>query len=194
MNIIKKHLPDYCYSSRKMESIDGAVIHFVSAKNILPNDPFNLDAILGIFKQYRVSAKKLIRRDGTVIELVPDNHIAYHAGYSRMNDRDRCNDFTDSFELEGGIGFDYTDDQMLVLGELLAQSMTKNQYTFDWIKGHDEVRKNWLDKYPKKAARRKAKGKPISKKRDPGDHFSWLELKEMLAGVSMQIEHNQKMG
>ena len=190
MNIIKQHLPSYCYSENKMQSIDGAAIHFISAKNILPNDPFNLEAIMDIFKKYRVSAKYLIRRDGTVIELVPDSHKAYHAGYSRMNGRDSCNDFTDSFELEGGIGFDYTDDQPIVLAELLAQSMTKNQYTLDWIKGHDEIRKNWLDKYPKKAERRKAKGKPISKKRDPGDHFPWIQLNEMLAGVSAAVSNN----
>ena len=190
MNIIKQHLPSYCYSEDKMQSIDGAVLHFISAKNILPDDPFNLEAIMGIFKKYRVSAKYLIRRDGTVIELVPDNHIAYHAGYSRMNGRDRCNDFTDSFELEGGTNWDYTDDQIIVLAELLAQSMTKNQYTLDYIEGHDEVRKNWLNKYPKKAARRKAKGKPISIKRDPGDHFPMVELKEMLAGVSAAVSNN----
>jgi len=190
MKIIKQHLPSFCYSESKMQSIDGAVIHFISARNILPDDPFNLEAIMGIFKKYKVSAKYLIRRDGTVIELVPDDHKAYHAGYSRMNDRDRCNDFTDSFELEGGIGFDYTDDQIIVLAELLAQSITKNQYTLDWVKGHDEIRKNWLDKYPKKAARRKAKGKPISKKRDPGDHFQWAELNEMLAGVSAAVSNN----
>lgn len=188
--IIKRHLPSYCYSKNKMQSIDGAVIHFISAKNVLPDDPFNLEAIMDIFKTYRVSAKYLIRRDGTVIELVPDNHKAYHAGYSRMNDRDGCNDFTDSFELEGGIDFDYTDDQIIVLVELLAQSMTKNQYTLDCIKGHDEVRENWLNKYPKKAARRKAKGKPISIKRDPGDHFPWVQLNEMLAGVSAAVSNN----
>ena len=188
MEIIKNHLPYYCYSESEMPSIDGALIHHVSAKNILPNDPFNLEAIMSIFKTYRVSAKYFIRRDGTIIELVPGNHKAYHAGYSRMNGRDRCNDFTDSFELEGGSDWDYTDDQMASLAWLLAQSMTKNQYTLDWVKGHDEVRQNWLAKYPKKAARRKAKGKPISRKFDPGDRFSWLELNDMLQGVSNAVE------
>jgi len=72
MEIIKQHLPPNCYSKNKMQSIDGAVVHFISAKNILPDDPFNLEAIMGIFKKYKVSAKYLIRRDGTVIELVPD--------------------------------------------------------------------------------------------------------------------------
>lgn len=190
MKIVKNHLPSFCYSKRKMESIDGAVLHFISAKNILPDDPFNLEAILNIFKTYRVSAKHLIRRDGSVIELVPENHIAYHAGYSTMNGRDRCNDFTESFELEGGSNFDYEDDQILAVGELLAQSMTKNQYTLDWVQGHDRVRSDWLKKHPNKVARRKAQGKPIATKHDPGDHFPWDILNDMLEGISMNIRNN----
>ena len=184
MEIIQHHLPNYCYSKNKIRSIDGAVIHFVSAKNILPDDPFNLEAIIGIFKKYRVSAKYLIRRDGTVIELVPDSYKAYHAGYSRMNGRDGCNNFTDSFELEGGTGFDYEDDQILSLGELLAQSITKNQYTLNWIQGHDKVRSDWLRAYPAKAIE-----KHVSKKVDPGNHFPWDQLKEMLAGVSAAVSN-----
>ena len=184
-DIIKNHLPEYCYSKNKMQSIDGAVIHFISAKNILPDDPFNLEAIMGIFKKYKVSAKYLIRRDGTVIELVPDNHKAYHAGYSRMNGRDGCNSFTDSFELEGGTGFDYEDDQILVLADLLAQSMSKNQYTLDWVQGHDKIRSDWLEVYPAKAVE-----KHVSRKVDPGTHFPWGQLNEMLAGVSAAVGNN----
>ena len=184
MNIIKQHLPSYCYSKNKMQSIDGAVIHFISAKNILPDDPFNLEAIIGIFKKYKVSAKYLIRRDGTVIELVPDNHKAHHAGYSRMNGRDGCNSFTDSFELEGGTGFDYEDNQILVLAELLAQSMSKNQYNLSWIQGHDKVRTDWLRAYPTKAIE-----KNVSKKVDPGSHFPWEQLNKMLSGVSSNVDY-----
>ena len=132
--------------------------------------------IMEIFKVYRVSAKYLIRRDGTVIELVPDNHKAYHAGYSRMNGRDGCNNFTDSFELEGGIGFDYEDEQILSVGELLAQSMTKNQYTLDWVQGHDKVRSDWLDIYPSKAVEKHVSRKDVL--------FSSQILKAKLIAVS----------
>jgi len=109
MNIIKNHLPSYCYSRNKIKSVDGLVIHFISAKNILPNDPFNLDAIMGIFKQYGVSANYLILRDGTIIELIPKLFKSYHAGKSIMNGRKGCNNFTIGVELEGGTDFPYTD-------------------------------------------------------------------------------------
>ena len=178
MNIIKNHLPSFCYSKNKMKSVDGAAIHFVSAKNILPDDPFNLEAIMGIFKEYGVSAKYLIRRNGDIIELVPDNYKSYHAGKSIMNGREGCNNFTIGIELEGGTNFPYTEEQMLNLGELLAQLMTKNQFTLDWIQGHDKIRANWNEKYPDKKA---------SKKVDPGTHFPWPQLNEMLAGVSAAV-------
>ena len=189
MKIIKKHLPSYCYSRNKIKSVDGAVVHFVSAVNILPDDPFNLDAIMGIFKKYHVSAKFLIRRNGDILELVPGLHKSHHAGYSRMNGRDRCNDWTIGIELEGGTNFPYTDEQMASLGELLAHLMTDHKFTLEWIEGHDKIRSDWIIKYPEKA-----KEKKVSKKVDPGDHFSWKDLKEMLAGVSLQIEHDQKLG
>lgn len=176
--IIKKHLPPSCYSRRKLMSIDGIVIHFVSAKNILPDDPFNLDAIIGIFEQYKVSAHYLIRRDGTIIELVPLSYRAHHAGKSIMNDREGCNNFTVGIELEGGTDYPYTDEQMASLGTLSAQLMTEHQFSFDWVQGHDKVRKNWNTKYPQNKR---------SVKVDPGEHFEWQELGVMLHGVSESI-------
>ena len=171
MNIIKKHLPSYCYSKHKFKSVDGIVNHFISAENILPNDPFNLEAIMGIFKQYGVSANYLIRRDGTIIELVPKGYRSHHAGKSIMNGREGCNSFTIGVELEGGTDYPYTDEQMLNLGELSAQLMTEHKFASDWIQGHDKVRADWKKKYPDKKA---------SVKVDPGPHFSWEILYDML--------------
>jgi len=183
MKIIKNHLPSFCYSKNKIKSVDGLVVHFISAKNILPSDPFNLEAIMGIFKQYGVSANYLIRRDGTTIELVPDLHKSYHAGKSIMNGREGCNGFTIGVELEGGTDFSYTDEQILNLGELSAQLMTEHKFTTEWIKGHDEVRTDWNEKYPDRKA---------SIKVDPGNHFPWEVLNDMLYSVDTQIIHEQK--
>lgn len=180
--IIKNHLPSYCYSKNKIKSVDGLVIHFISAKNISPDDPFNLEAIIGIFKQYRVSANYLIRRDGTIIELIPELYKSYHAGKSIMNGREGCNDFTIGVELEGGTDFSYTDEQILNLGTLSAQLMTKHKFTDEWIQGHDKVRSNWNEKYPNKKA---------SVKRDPGNHFPYEVLNDMISGVSLQIKHEK---
>jgi len=174
LEIIQNHLPSYCYSKNNYKSIDGAVIHFISAVNVSPDDPFNLHNILDIFKQYKVSANYLVRRQGGVIELVPPKRKAYHAGKSIMNGREGCNEFTIGIELEGGTDFPYTDEQILVTGQLLAQSMTENHYTSDWVQGHDRVRANWNDTYPNMKK---------SKKVDPGDHFPWEILNDMIKGI-----------
>ena len=173
-------LSSKCYSSRKMSSIDGALVHFISAKNVLPDDPFNIDAIIQIFEDYKLSAHYLIDREGEVIELVPGRHKAYHAGYSRMNGRNGCNSFTMGIELVGGSDWPYTDKQVFACGELLAQLMTEHQFTLKWVKGHDKVRADWNEQYPDKRAATKV---------DPGDHFPWETLRVMLQSTSDAVEN-----
>ena len=52
--------------------------------------------------QLRVSAHCLIRRDGHIIQFVPFNHSAWHAGLSSFQGRAKCNDYSIGIELEGG--------------------------------------------------------------------------------------------
>jgi AmpD protein len=49
----------------------------------------------------RVSAHFLVRRDGELIQFVPLEARAWHAGASRWRARERCNDFSIGVELEG---------------------------------------------------------------------------------------------
>jgi N-acetyl-anhydromuramyl-L-alanine amidase AmpD len=180
-----RHLPERCYSRSKIPSVDGAVVHFISAKNVLPDDPFNRDAIIGIFEDHKLSAHYLIERDGTLIELVPDLHKAYHAGYSRMNGRDSCNTFTIGYELVGGTDWAYTDEQIITLGTSLAKQMTSHRFTSEWVQGHDKIRADWIARYPDRA-----KAKNVPKKYDPGEHFPWEILYDMIAGVSAAVERS----
>jgi len=176
MNITENFLPVYCYDSRDMADISGAVIHYISAKNVTPDDPFNLDSILQIFKDYSVSAHYLIDRQGAVIQLVPMPKRAYHAGKSIMDNRVGCNAFTIGIELMGGQGFDYLDVQMAALSHLLAELMVKYHFGMKKVKGHDEVRAAWNYANPKNRA---------SVKIDPGPHFPWLDLTTTLNHIAV---------
>jgi AmpD protein len=49
----------------------------------------------------RVSAHLLIRRDGSMIQFVPFDRRAWHAGVSEYRGRGACNDFSVGIELEG---------------------------------------------------------------------------------------------
>ena len=59
----------------------------------------------------RVSAHLLIRRDGGLVQFVPLEMRAWHAGVSRFEGRERCNDFSIGIELEGTDDQPYTDAQ-----------------------------------------------------------------------------------
>lgn len=180
MDLIKRHLSSRCYYRAEMPSVDGLVYHFISAKNVTPDDPFNIDAIIRILEDYKFSAKYLIDRDGTVYELVPGMHKAKHAGKSRMNGRDWCNGFTIGVEFVGGTGWPYTDEQIAAGSQLTAQLMTKHQFTLDWVRGHDYVRAEWNHKHPDDTGALKV---------DPGPHFPWSRITESLKGVSDAVEN-----
>lgn len=61
-------------------AIDHVILHFMSAVNVQPEAPFDIDACLGIFNEYGVSAHYVVGRDGTVYHAVADERVAYHAG------------------------------------------------------------------------------------------------------------------
>ena len=104
-----------------------------------------------------VSAHLLIRRDGDLLQFVPFNERAWHAGQSHFRDRSRCNDFSIGIELEGEDETNYDDRQYNVLSAVLRALMTTYpQLTMRELAGHSDV----------------APGR----KSDPGPAFDWLRL------------------
>ena len=69
--------------------------------------------------QLKVSSHLLIRRDGEVVQYVPFNKRAWHAGVSEYQGRDVCNDFSIGIELEGSDFETFTKKQYCVLEETL---------------------------------------------------------------------------
>jgi AmpD protein len=59
----------------------------------------------------RVSAHVLIRRDGEALQFVDLSDRAWHAGASRFQGRENCNDFSIGIELEGTDSCPFTDAQ-----------------------------------------------------------------------------------
>lgn len=72
----------------------------------------------------RVSAHCLIRRDGEIVQYVPFDKRAWHAGVSSYHGRERCNDFSIGIELEGTDTQAYTEaqyQQLVVITQALIQ-------------------------------------------------------------------------
>ncbi|MDQ7091452.1 MAG: 1,6-anhydro-N-acetylmuramyl-L-alanine amidase AmpD [Methylococcales bacterium] len=108
-----------------------------------------------------VSAHLLIRRDGHIIQYVPFNKRAWHAGVSTYQSRDRCNDFSIGIELEGTDTIAYTKAQYLQLAtiiQLLIQCYPR--LNKERLTGHSDIAPD--------------------RKTDPGDSFSWTHLLNQL--------------
>lgn len=111
--------------------------------------------------QLRVSSHLLIKRSGEIVQYVPFDKRAWHAGQSCYEGRERCNDFSIGIELEGTETVPYTDVQY----EKLAQ-----------------VVKNLVDAYPALSTHRITGHSDIApgRKTDPGESFDWRKFYRLL--------------
>jgi AmpD protein len=108
--------------------------------------------------QLRVSSHLLIRRDGSVIQFVPLQDKAWHAGVSCYHGQAGCNDFSIGIELEGTDLLAYEPNQYQRLAQLCRE--LQGRYPIDAIVGHSDV-----------AAGRKT---------DPGPSFDWSKFNSCL--------------
>lgn len=112
--------------------------------------------------ELRVSAHVLIRRDGNVVQFVPFNRRAWHAGVSEYRGRSNCNDFAVGIEVEGADEVPYADVQYSVLAVLIdTLRIAYPSLSRQRIVGHSDV----------------APGR----KTDPGSAFDWQRLMDELA-------------
>jgi AmpD protein len=107
----------------------------------------------------RVSAHFLLRRDGALLQFVPLELRAWHAGLSRWRGRERCNDFSIGVELEGSDAAAFADPQYARLAILVRALRTV--LPLREIAAHSDI----------------APGR----KSDPGRVFDWPRLLRQLA-------------
>ena len=166
-------VPSPNYDDRPMnQNLSLLVVHCIS----LPPEQFGGDYINQLFcnqlnpdehpyfkeiYQLEVSAHLLIKRTGEIIQVVPFDKRAWHAGLSEYKGQPRCNDFSIGIELEGSENQPYTEQQytqlIAVSNALLAYypSLSKQN-----IVGHCDI--------------------APERKTDPGDSFCWDRLLDHL--------------
>ena len=133
------------------EDISLLVIHSIS----LPPKKYNTDHIERFFLNeldfsshnfyknidgMKVSAHILIKRNGEVIQFVPFNKRAWHAGVSSYKGKNDCNNFSIGIELEGSdddIFEDIQYEQLSLITSLLIAEY--DLITKDNIKGHSDI-------------------------------------------------------
>lgn len=107
----------------------------------------------------RVSSHFLIRRDGELVQYVPCELRAWHAGASQWKGRERCNDFSIGIELEGADDRPFEDAQYETLAAL-TRALNGRYGDLD-IAGHSDI----------------APGR----KTDPGPFFDWARYRAAIA-------------
>lgn len=123
-------------------------------------DP-NLHPYFADIYQMRVSAHCLIKRDGHILQFVPFDKRAWHAGISSFQGVSRCNDYSIGIELEGADDIPYTQIQYQSLSALTKELMQHYpEITLGRIVGHNDI----------------APGR----KTDPGIAFNWPQYRQML--------------
>lgn len=133
------------------EDISLLVIHSIS----LPPKKYDTDHIERFFLNeldfsshnfyknidgMKVSAHVLIKRNGEVIQFVPFNKRAWHAGVSSYKGKNNCNDFSIGIELEGSDDDIFEDIQYEQLSLITSLLITEyDLITKDNIKGHSDI-------------------------------------------------------
>ena len=167
-----RKLPSPNFSSRNGEQVDMIVIHTAS----LPEGKFGTGYVVDLFlnrldfsahpsfkelEGLKVSSHYFIDRKGKIIELVDPDQMAWHAGVSSFEGRERCNAFSIGIELESTPDRRITERQYRSLQELCFILMKRFPLiTLERIVGHSDI----------------APGRKV----DPGPLFPWERLRAAL--------------
>ena len=161
-----KYFPSPNFNSRPNESdISLIVIHCISLPPMNYEGEYVKDFFLNKLNSsehsyfegisdLKVSSHLFIKRNGEIVQFVPFNKRAWHAGESSYQGINDCNNFSIGIELEGNIEDCYTDKQY----ESLINVTNTILYHYPNIDktriiGHSEIAPN--------------------RKTDPGKNFEW---------------------
>jgi len=125
-------------NTREIKTVDTIVIH--SLYNPNSRTPFDPHACKDILDESEVSTHYLIDRTGEIWNLVPENHMAWHAGVSQMpspDGRSKVNSFSIGIELIGNKTSGFTAAQYEALNNLLVDVMMRLPIQF--ITGHSDI-------------------------------------------------------
>lgn len=167
------HPARLCHSPNQDDRPDGCVPDLIIIHGIsLPPGQFGGQYVEQLFtnrldwdahpyfseiRDLKVSAHLFVRRDGSLIQFVPFDRRAWHAGASWYREREDCNDFSIGIELEGEDETPYADPQYDTLIKVVsALQETYASLCARRIAGHCDV--------------------APARKSDPGPAFDWLRL------------------
>ena len=159
-DIFKDILPVSCWSHDTLKP-EGILIHAISARNTNHDNPYDYSSVRKIFVDYGVSAHFGVLRNGSIIQWVPEENVAYHAGKSRFRHLQGLNSYWIGIEFFGVDDSAFDDRQYGPGAELTSYLMEKYKIPSEYVRMHSEVSNHEVRSDPKW---------------DPGKYFDWIRF------------------
>ena len=146
--------PNFSTTKRKKKNIRFIIIHYTGMQNELSA----LNRLCDI--KAKVSAHYFIKKNGSVLNLVPPIYEAWHAGKSSWKDLKSLNKYSIGIEIQNS-GHDnkyekFSQKQIISTKKLLRYLINKYKISLKNVLGHSDVAPD--------------------RKKDPGEKFPWKDL------------------
>ena len=157
LKITNNYSPNFNTSKRQKKNIKYIIIHYTGMKDEL--------SALNKLTDYKskVSAHYFIKKNGKILNLVPDLYEAWHAGNSNWKNIKSLNRYSIGIEIQnpGHENFyeKFSIKQLNSLKKLLRFLIKKYKINLKNILGHSDIAPN--------------------RKKDPGEKFPWKELAKL---------------
>ena len=154
LKITQNYSPNFNTPKRQKKNIKYIIIHYTGMKNEL--------SALNRLTDYKskVSAHYFIKKNGKIINLVPDLYEAWHAGKSNWKNIQSLNRYSIGVEIQNS-GHEnsyekYSNKQINSVKKLLRFLTKRYKVNYKNILGHSDIAPN--------------------RKKDPGEKFPWKKL------------------
>ena len=167
--ITRNYSPNFSTPKRIKKKIKYIIIHYTGMKNEL--------SALNRLTNYKskVSAHYFIKKNGTIVNLVPDLYEAWHAGISCWKNIQSLNRYSIGIEIQnsGHENFyeKFSGKQINSVKKLLRFLILKYRVNHKNILGHSDIAPN--------------------RKKDPGEKFPWKELAKLKLAKWHQLNEKE---
>ncbi len=157
LKISKNYSPNFSLPKRPHNKIKFVVIHYTGMKK----ESLAIKRLCNPVT--KVSSHYFLKKNGNVLELVPDLYEAWHAGKSSWKKYSSLNKFSIGIEIQNS-GHDnsyenFSSKQIISLKSLLKYLVKTYKIDKKYILGHSDIAPN--------------------RKKDPGEKFPWKDLSKI---------------
>ena len=154
LNLIRNYSINFDIAERNNREYNFVIIHYTGMKS----ETAAIERLCN--PKSKVSSHYFIKTNGEILNLVPDNFIAWHAGKSRWKKKNSLNKDSIGIEIQNpGHSFNYLNfskKQIVALKILLEFLMKKYKVLKRNVLGHSDI--------------------APERKKDPGEKFPWYSL------------------